>query len=363
MKQRNSINPHSIYGMKIICIFICCVNHSHAVHKIKRMPINKSAFRRYQIIDQLVRNKMKMYPTMDEIIEACREKLQIDTSPETIQKDMAQMRELPPDGFDAPIYYDRGKRGYAYSDPDYVLGGVSLTDSDIEAIRESLEFIQTIGGSRISEKFKNAMEKVLSTALEEFPNSTKKQTILQTMNPPVSRGFEHFDLFYKACWEKTSVSFVHYNYKKREFKAITIHPFLIKEFENKWYIIGYSEQHKEVRTFGMDRVFDPFPLKKTFISVDKAIIEREAKDYYGVFPIPKQKKQRIKIQVSDLATNYFEAYPLHESQKIKKEPNGYSIVSFQLVPTIELTRLFLSHGHHIQIIEPQWLIEFTENLK
>ena len=75
------------------------------------MPINKNAFRRYKLIDQLVRNNMRKYPTMNDIIEACWVKLQIKISPETIQKDMAQMRELPPNGFDAPIYYDFKYRG------------------------------------------------------------------------------------------------------------------------------------------------------------------------------------------------------------------------------------------------------------
>jgi predicted DNA-binding transcriptional regulator YafY len=327
------------------------------------MPINKNAFRRYQIIDQLVRNKMRSYPTMQEIVDACYDKLRIDVSPETIQKDMNKMRQLPPDGLDAPIYYDKTFKGYAYSDPDYVMGGVSLSENDIDAIKESIELIQIIGGSRMSEKFNSAMEKILSTLLEENPSGKKKQAYLQTMSPPKSRGFEHFDLFYNACRNKTPISFVHYNYRKRDFNAITIHPFLIKEFENKWYIIGYSEKHKAVRTFGMDRVFEPFRLKKPFIQVDKSLVEKQADDYYGVFPIPNQKKQGIKIRVSAIATNYFEAYPIHSSQKIKKEPDGYSIVTFQLTPTIELTRLFLSHGYHVEIMEPLWLKEFTENLK
>ena len=328
------------------------------------MPINKNAFKRYKVIDMILRNNMRKYPTLEEITEICKRKLDLEKlSTETIKKDMEHMREPQPSGFDAPISYNKIYKGYEYLDADFVMGGVSLTDSDVDAIKESIDLIRSIGGSRVSEKFNNAMEKILSTILEEYPDGTKKQSYLQTMTPPKSRGFEHFDLFYTACSTKTPISFVHYNYKKRNFNAITIHPFLIKEFENKWYIIGYSEQHKEVRTFGMDRVFAPIQLKKTFIKVEKAIIEQEANDYYGVFPIPNQKKQCIKIRLSDLATNYFEAYPIHESQKILKEPDGYSIVTFQLVPTIELTRLFLSHGYHVEILEPLWFIEFTENLK
>jgi predicted DNA-binding transcriptional regulator YafY len=327
------------------------------------MPVNKSAFRRYKIIDLMLRNKMRKYPTMNEIIEECRDKLKVDPAVDTIQKDIAQMRLSPPYGFDAPILYNRLKGGYEYTDPDYSLSGISLSDLDIDAIKESIDVIQSIGGSRMSEKFNSAMEKILSTVLEEFPGGKNKLPFLQTMNPPKSRGFEHFDLFYTACRSKIPVSFVHYSYNKNTFSAITLHPFLIKEFENKWYILGYSEKHKEVRTFGMDRVFDPFQLKKPFIAVDRTELDSLAKDYYGVFPIPNKKKQRIKLKVSSLATNYFQAYPLHESQIIKKQSDGYSYIRFELIPTIELTRLFLSHGRHVKIMEPKWLIIFTENLR
>jgi predicted DNA-binding transcriptional regulator YafY len=336
------------------------------------MPINKSAYRRYKIIDRMVRDSLKRYPTMAELISECNERLGIDTTVNTIQKDLEHMRELPPDGFGAPIYYNRTHRGYAYSDPDYKLTDISLNDTDIEAIKEFVDFIAHVGGAGMSEKFNHAIEKILSTALEEFPEkgqngkngkSGQSLPVLQTMSPPPSRGYEHVDLFYKACRNKLPVSFVHYSYKKRKFSHITLHPFLIKEFEHKWYILGYSERHQEVRTFGLDRVFDPLLLRKTFVAVDRKIVASTIADYYGVFPIPEQPKQKIKIMVSTLATNYFQAYPIHKSQDIQKEPDGHAVISLELVPTLELTRLFLAQGHHVQVLEPEWLIEFTENLK
>ena len=327
------------------------------------MPVNKNALGRYKVIDMLVRNNMRPYPTMEDIIEACREKLGIDPSIHTIQKDINRMKLDPPEGFSAPLEYNTSKRGYEYLDPNYSISGIPLSDSDIDTIKESIDLIRNIGRSQMSEKFNSAMEKILTTVLEEFPQANAKRQILHTMTPPAARGFEHFDLFYSACREKRPVSFVHYSYKKREFKSITIHPYMIKEFDNKWYIMGYSENHKLLRTFGLDRVFDPFILKKPFVSPDPQSLAVNTHDYYGVFPIPQQKMQKIKIEASALATEYFQAYPIHESQKVKKDPDGFSTISFHLIPTIELTRLFLSYGRHVKIISPEWLIEFTENLK
>lgn len=327
------------------------------------MPINKKAFRRYKVIDNLLRYKMRRFPTLEEIAETCIEKLDLRSlSTETIRKDIDHMRESPPNGFDAPIKYHATHRGYYYTDSDYSIDKISLSSEDVDALKESIDLIKSIGGSRVSEKFSNAIEKILSTVLEEFPEGDDKQVFLQTMTPPKSRGFKYFDLFYNACRNKIPVSIVHYNYQKRVFNSLTIHPFLIKEFENRWYIIAYSEKHKEVRTFGLDRIFDPLTLKKKFINVERTVFEKVTSDYYGVLPIANEEKQTIKIHVSDMVTNYFEAYPIHESQQITKEPNGFSVISFNLIPTVELTRLFMSYGRHIKINEPQWLFEFTENL-
>jgi len=230
------------------------------------MPTNKNAYQRYVVIDSMLRNKMRPYPTMQELIDACWERLHIETTLNTLEKDIKQMKMAVPDGFEAPISYDRYHRGYYYTDPDFMLGNLDLSADDIASIRESLALVQSIGAGRIDEKFSHAMQKVLATVAEVYEQPKKKQAAayLQTMSAPPSRGFEHFELFAKACREQIAVSFVHYGYRKRKFTAVVLHPFLIKEFDNKWYLFGYSEKHGEVRHFGFDRIFSPLLLQKPF---------------------------------------------------------------------------------------------------
>ena len=326
------------------------------------MNLSKSAFRRYKVIDGLLRNPMRKYPTMEEIIDACLDKLDFEPSRETIQKDLANMRLPYPDGFDAPVRWCARNRGYEYTDSNYSLAGVSLRQEELDTIEEAVDLIRSIGGSRISEQFNNAVEKLLSATIERNIKAEEKRPILQTMIPPVSRGFEHFDCFYKACKEKIPVSFIHFSYKKRKYSHINLHPFLIKEFENRWYVIGYSENHNEVRTFGMDRVSEPLMLKKKFIKVDSTSIDAHLNDIYGVFPIPEAKKEVIRIHVSQMGTHYMQAYPLHESQSIAKNSEGTSEITFNLIPSIELARYFLSQGRHVHIISPKWFHKFTQDL-
>lgn len=325
------------------------------------MNQSKSAFRRYKVIDGLLRNKMRKYPSMNDIIDACLQKLDYQPSKETIQKDIANMKNPYPDGFDAPIQFNRAHLGYEYTDSNYSLAGISMRPEDLEAIYEAVDVIQAIGGSAISEKFNHAVEKLISASLEK-KQEEKRKPILQTMTPPISRGFEYFDLFYSACNEKKPVSFIHFSYKKRTFNHIIIHPFLIKEFDNRWYIIGYSEIHKSVRTFGLDRISGPVLLKKDFIKTDIDQIQEYLQNVYGVFPIPKSKKELIEIHVSQLGTHYFQAYPLHHSQKIIKSNDGSSLITFNIIPSIELARFCLSQGRHVEIVKPSWFKLFTKEL-
>lgn len=330
--------------------------------KKKEMNLSKSAFRRYKVIDGMLRNPMRKYPTMGEIIQACFDKLDFYPSHETIQKDMANMRLPYPDGFDAPVRYCGKNRGYEYTDSNYSLSGVSLRQDELDTIRESVELIGSIGGSRISEQFNHAVEKLLSSTMERSQPEKDKRPIVQTMVPPTSRGFQHFDLFYTACREKNPVSFLHFSYRKRTFSHHLIHPFLIKEFENRWYVLGYSESHACIRTFGMDRISDPFRITKRFQQTNPTEIDTYLHDVYGVFPVPGAEKEQISIRVSSMGTHYFQAYPLHESQIIKKNPSGTSKISFDLIPSIELARYFLSQGRHVQILAPSWFKKFTQDL-
>ena len=340
--------PYFTYGMKYLFY-------------IRNMKQGKSAFRRYKVIDSLLHNKMRRYPTMDVIIKACWQKLDYWPSKETIQKDMANMKSPHPDGFDAPIQFNRTHLGYEYTDLNYTLAGITMRPEDLEALHEAVDVIQAIGGSKISDKFNHAVEKLFSASLEK-KHDEKRKPILQTMTPPVSRGFEFFDLFYTACNEKKPVSFIHFSYKKRKFNHIVIHPFLIKEFDNRWYIIGYSELHKNVRSFGLDRISDPILLKRDFIETDINQIQSFLQDVYGVFPIPKSKKEHIEIHVSQLATHYFQAYPLHQSQKIIKNEDGSSVITYEIIPSVELARYFLSQGSHVEVLKPSWFNLFIKEL-
>ena len=104
------------------------------------MATNKHALLRYRIIDKAIRNTQNQFPNKKILRQNCEEKLfgsglgkNICNS--TIEKDLFAMRLE----HDAPIKYCRIEKGYYYTDKDFTMHDVPLTEYDISAIKRSEE--------------------------------------------------------------------------------------------------------------------------------------------------------------------------------------------------------------------------------
>ena len=344
--------PYSLYGVIFFTTFM----------KNLTMAISRSAYKRYRVIDSLLRNIYKPYPTLLDIQKECSYKLKIaPPSLETLQKDISNMKRS--DEYDAPIAFCRSNLGYYYTDSNYSINSIPLTENDISNIKEALDLVKNLGGgNRANERFSDAIQKILFAFKEEFPDSDTNRKIILTDYVEGAKGYENFNTLFKSCKNKYPVSFSHYSYNNREFKAIIVHPILLKEFENRWYLVGYSETHKSIRTFGLDRIYEPVHLKRKYVDSDEKEVESYCNDIYGVYPIENQPKQRITFLTSAKITNYFEAYPIHSSQRPEKNESGSSFFTIDVVPSMELIRLFRSYGKNLEVINPQWLREQTKTL-
>ena len=325
------------------------------------MDISKSAYSRYRVIDKMLKNIYKPYPSLLDIQEACEISLHRAPSLDTLEKDIRNMKQS--DVFDAPIVFCRKNLGYYYSNPNYSINSIPLTDSDISSIKEALDLVNNLGGgNRVNERFTHAIQKILATYKEQFPDSDTERKIILTDYVEGAKGYENFNTLFKACKNQRPISFSHYSYNNREFKAIIVHPILLKEFENRWYLVSYSESHQSIRTFGLDRIYEPVHLKRKYVTSDEKEVESYCNDIYGVYPLENQPKQRIRFLTSINITNYFEAYPIHFSQKPKKNESGSSFFTIDVVPSMELIRLFRSYGKNLEVISPDWLREQTKTL-
>ena len=337
------------------------------------MPPPSEAALRYAIIDRCLTNPYKPYPTMDDLKWAIERELKTSVSTATIQKDIAQMKSGEDvGGYSAPIKFKKSVNGYYYdldTFPDFTIKSRGINEKEIEAIELATGVLQHFKGIKVNDTFNQAIDKLLSSVDIKKTNQEKILTnAIQPEETTYMRGMEHFDTLVSSIRKKIPVSFIHYSYNKKLFKSIIIHPYLLKESNKRWYLIGYSEseEHEEnpLRSFGVDRIYDPILIDKEFIENKGEDLRSLYNNKIGLHPIRENNREvaeEITLWVSDDMANYIKSMPLHKSQTIT-EYGGYGEIEviLNLVPTYELVALILSYGKHMELIKPKWLRKEVE---
>jgi predicted DNA-binding transcriptional regulator YafY len=324
------------------------------------MPPHSEAVLRYRIIDRCLTNPYKRYPSMEDIIAELRKELNADYSPNTIQKDINAMKKDETLGYFAPIHYSKRLNGYYYTDENYTIRTNSLNDKEIETIELAAGIIQHFKGYRLGETFSEAINKLFSALdIEKSKADENLKNAIQAEESTYMSGLENFDIFVRCIRQRRPVSFIHYSYQKKDFKAIVIHPYLLKESQKRWYLVGFSEVHNQLRIFGLDRVYDPIPLNKDFRQKDEQELHQLFHDRYGINTIEGHHSgpaEEIEIMVSDQMSNYVKSMPIHSSQRTGIQfSHGHMTILLRLIPTRELISLILSYGHHMVVLRPAWL--------
>jgi predicted DNA-binding transcriptional regulator YafY len=82
---------------------------------------------------------------MEYILEKIEEQLGTSISDSMFNKDIQAMKNE----FDAPIKFDRSRKGYYYTEPDFSLKEFPLTHDEIEALDYSTALLHQLSGTKI----------------------------------------------------------------------------------------------------------------------------------------------------------------------------------------------------------------------
>jgi len=284
--------------------------------------LNKNMLRRnYLIIRRIMKND---FPTKKSILEYLHT-YDIDINTRTLERDLQAIIC----NLDVEIVYNKDRRGYAI---------------DMELSDEFDKLLYFIG---------------LAENADFILNSLKdKQSLWKyiSIGPAVSfKGIEQLGVLLQAIRGRNVVIFNHLNYHTGNQTTYQAEPYLLKEFEGRWYLFAFVPKIQEFRTFGLDRISDLKVTDTQYIRTEKRETETENfNDVYGLAYMPnneKANKETVSIRCnSDFMVGQFSALPLHYSQKVENK-----VVSLRVIINPELENKLLSYGEQIEVLAPESL--------
>ena len=329
------------------------------------MPAIKNALLRYRIIDRSIRNEYVPFPSKEQLRQNCEEEMYGSSNGEhichsTIEKDIFAMRME----HDAPISYSKRERGYYYTDPDFSMDDVPLTEKDINAIKSASIILNQFKNTSLFGQYEFAIQKILDRAISTQKTKSIDKEVIQFESLPTVRGNENLELFLEAIKGKNVVQFQYDNFIKNEKTTRRVHPYLLKEYRNRWYLIGKSELKNKVITFGLDRIFNPISLEQKYVPDNNFSADIYFEHSLGITVYDKLPNEII-IETNPVLSKYLMSQPIHHSQKIIEiKPNGNHVFGYYLLITYELKMVLMGFGKECKIIAPkEFKKEIMEDLE
>ena len=323
------------------------------------MATNKHAMIRYQALDACFANRYKRF-FIEDLIEACNKALQEfylskeDTVNDveyyvkrrTIFNDIAFMQSE--EGWSAPIkrFYESHRCYYRYEDENFSINKRDFSQAELDTLDEALIMLNRLNGTAgfdwVSEFIANFEDKL----------GRKKNTtpVIGYEKNPFLTGIENLSVLYNYIVNKQVLKISYQHFIQGEMVHI-MHPYYLKQYNNRWFLFGITEQNKEVLTnLALDRIANIELADTPYIPNTSFDFEEYFDDVVGVSVPRSGEPEKVVLKISEKQYPYIKTKPLHPSQAELDKDNR--IIQLDVFLNWELESLILSYGDDIEVIEP-----------
>ena len=336
--------------------------------------MDKNQYDRYKIIDRILRSTPDGL-ALDALLDRLNASLSFENNIQRrqLQYDLEAMR----DRYEAPITNKRGARRVRYEDASYSIVTHEMITSlksmeeqlnEIEDSKPRLQWLQNLILMLQDTYFTNpmAMEAIDFGDNLEYENS--------------NRVHEFFSYIINKQVIKVTYNAGYRNTQKR-----IIHPYFIRQYNNRWFLFGWNEDAYRrqrpatgILNLPLDRIGEAVVVPEEYRSISLEELRDFKDEYFGdIVGVTRLEIEPVHLVLrfdfrtgdteKDLASRrdyyYLNTKPFYPYLHFPSEDfireEGYAEVSTNIIPNKELEAVLLRYANTAKIIEP---VEFRETM-
>jgi predicted DNA-binding transcriptional regulator YafY len=194
-------------------------------------------------------------------------------------------------------------------------------------------------------------------------NAKDAATIIQFEKQAPTTGNEYIDDIFSAIKEKTPLRISYQSFKAKSPDQYIFHPYLLKEYRNRWFLIGRKENSNTITNLALDRIKSIKNSSSPYLHNDLFQTEVYFNNLIGVSVPTGERIQEIEIKVTSKQAPYVRTKPIHHTQEIIKEySNGDILIRLYLICNYELKSTLLGFGCDLEVTKPADLREEIKNI-
>ena len=316
------------------------------------MPDNRKALLRYKILDKCFSDKYHKY-FIEDIVEKVNEALEDacirPVSKRQIYSDIDFMKSR--DGWEAPIEsYQAGKRKYLRYGYDFSIMETPITETEVEQLETLITSLSRLQGIPMYDW----VGELLTNLRLRFGLRGIDTNYISFEQNRYMKGLRHLSNLINCIIKHQPIIISYHPFGKDVIKW-TIHPYYLKQYNNRWFLLGFNPEFEDLSIVALDRIES---INYADISFKRNLnydFDAYFRDILGVSIEKGKEVERICLKFSANRLPYVISKPLHYSQVVEDEKEG--IVTLDLIPNKELISELIWFRDDVEVLSPDSLRE------
>ena len=177
----------------------------------------------------------------------------------------------------------------------------------------------------------------------------------------IPSGYKHLTAVIRAMRESKVLAISYQSFARDELTRFRLHPYCLKVFRQRWYVVGWHEPSNDVRIYSLDRITE------LAVTADKFTFptDFDAQEYFessfGVFRNDGVPVETVRLRANAEERAYLRTLPLHHTQQETATSDDHSVFEYRLRPSFDFRQAVLAMGANVEVLEPEWLRDDLRN--
>ncbi len=273
----------------------------------------------------------------------------------TVKRDIEYLR----DRFNAPIVWDRGRRGYRYEVADgaaWSLPGLWFNASEARALITMDHLLSGLQPGLLEPHVAPLRERIralLGGGERDAAEVVRRIRVLhlatRTLQP------RHFEVVAAGVLERRRLALQHYNRASGDTTRREVSPQRLVYYRDNWYLDAWCHLRGALRSFAVDALGEAELSDAAAVDIDEERLEAQLGAGYGIFAGPAV--ARAELRFSPLRARWVSREFWHPQQQGRFDAGGYYLLSVPYADDRELIMDILRHGAEVEVLAPAELRE------
>lgn len=214
---------------------------------------------------------------------------------------------------------------------DRSLGYYIANDDDLESNGIRQWMLNSLSLNNLMKESRDMRDRII---LENIPSSQRWLTALVD-----------------AIKDQKAIEMTYQSFFSTEPNTFEAHPWCLKLFRQRWYLLARSEAYDEPRIYALDRILDVRETARKLKVPKKFNAHDFFSQYFGII-VDGNEPETVRLKVDAGQAKYYKSLPLHDSQREVETTGEYTIFEYRLVPTIDFKQEVLSKGPSVEVLAP-----------